>query len=63
MNKLLAGFDYVQAYIDNLLIVTKWSFEEHLRDLDTVPEKIELAGLKINVTKSNFAAHELEYLG
>ena len=50
-------------YIDNLLLVTKGSFEDYLRDLDTFLEKIETAGLKINATKSNFAAHELEYLG
>ena len=64
MNELFAGFKYVQAYIDDLLIVTKGSFfEDHLRDLDTVLEKLETAGLKINATKSNLAAHELEYLG
>ena len=45
MNKLFAGFDYVRAYIDNLLIVTKGSFEDHLRDLDTVLEKLATAGL------------------
>ena len=50
-------------YIDNLLLVTKGSFEDYLRDLDTFLEKIETAGLKINATKSNVAAHELEYLG
>ena len=50
-------------YIDDLLIVTKGSFEDHLRDLDTILENLETAGLKINATKSNVAAHKLEYLG
>ena len=63
INKLFAGFEHVQAYIDNLLIVNKGSFEENLWDLGTVLEKIETERLKINATKSNFAAHELEYLG
>ena len=63
MNELFAGFEYVQAYIDYLLTVTKGSFKDHLWDLDTVLDKIEMAGLKINATKLNFAAHELEYLG
>ena len=63
MNELFAGFDYVRAYIDDLLIITKGSFEEHLKQLDTVLEKLETAGLKINASKSCFAAHELEYLG
>ena len=51
MNKLFAGFKYVRAYIDDLLIVTKRTFEDHLQDLDTVLEKLETAGLKINATK------------
>ena len=63
MNKLFAGFEYIQSYIEDLLIVSKGSFKDHLQDLDTVLEKLETAGLKINATKSNFATHELEYLG
>ena len=63
MNKLFEGFEYVQAYIDNLMIMNNGSFKDHLRDLDTVLEKLETAGLKINATKSNFTFHELEYLG
>ena len=46
MNKLFAGCDYVRAYIDDLLVITKWSFEVHLNHLDTVIEKLETAGLK-----------------
>ena len=46
MNKLFAGFEYIQAYIDDLIIVTNGSFEDHLQDLDTVLEKLETAGLK-----------------
>ena len=63
MNELFAGFEYVRAYIDYLLIITKGSFEDHLKHLDTVLERLETAGLKINATKSCFTAHELEYLG
>ena len=33
MNELFAGFDYVGAYIDNLIIMTKGSFEEHLKTI------------------------------
>ena len=36
MNKLFAGFEYVHAYIDDLLIITKGSFEDHVKHLDTV---------------------------
>ena len=63
MNKLFAGFDYVRVYIDDLLIITKGSFEEYPKQLDTVLENFETAGLKINASKWCFPAHELEYLG
>ena len=57
------GFDYVWAYIDDLLVITKGLFDNHLTHMDRVLEKLEKAGLKINATKSCFVAHKLEYLG
>ena len=63
MNKIFAGFEYVRVYINDLLIITKGSFEYHSNHLDTVIEKLETAGLKINATQLCFAAHKLEYLG
>ena len=46
MNELFSGFDYVRAYIDDLLVITKGSFNDHLIHLDRVLEKLEEAGLK-----------------
>ena len=63
MNELFAGFNYVCAYINDLLVITKGSFEEHLKHLDTVLEKLETEGFKINATKLCLVAHELKYLG
>ena len=57
MNELFSGFDYICTYIDDLLVITKGSFEEHLIHLDTVLENIGTAGLKINATKLCFTAH------
>ena len=58
MNKLFAGFDYGRVYIDNLLIITKGSFEEHLKKLDMVLERLGTAGLKVNTDKLCFAPQE-----
>ena len=63
MKEFFAGFDYVQAYIYDHLVITKGSFEEHLAYLEVILEKLETAELKINATKSCFATHDLEYLG
>ena len=56
-------FDNVHAYIDDLLVITKGSFKEHLNRLDTVLQKLVTSGLKIIAIKFCFAAHKLEYLG
>ena len=63
VNELFYGLDYVKAYIDDLLIITKDSFEEHLNKVGKVLHKLNNAGLKINIGKSCFCKTELEYLG
>ena len=63
MNKLFAGLECVRADINNLLIISKGSFEDHLEKLEQVLNKLKGAGLKINASKSFFAQEELEYLG
>ena len=63
MNELFEGLDFVRACIDDLLVLTKGNFDEHLERLETVFERLLQAGLKVNARKSFFARGELEYLG
>ena len=63
MSELFEGIDYVRAYIDDILVITKGSFDDHLDKLSHTFEKLQEAGLKINAKKSFFARTELEYLG
>ena len=63
MSELFDGFEYVRAYIDDLLILTKDSFKDHLEKLEEVLKRVREAGLKVNAPKSFFARSELEYLG
>ena len=63
MSELFEGFDYVRAYIDDLLAITNGSFDDHLEKLERIFKELRQAGLKINAAKSHFARHELEYLG
>ena len=62
-NELLHDLEFVRAYIDDLLIVTNGTFQDHLNKLDRVLSRISRARLKINATKSFFCQHEVEYLG
>ena len=63
MNGLFSDLEYVLAYIDDLLVLTTDSFEDHLEKLDGVLQRLRDAGLQVNAAKSNFAATEIEYLG
>ena len=63
MNKLFTGLEYIRAYIDDILIISKGSFEDHLKKLEQVLNKLKAASLKINASESYFNKEELEYLG
>jgi hypothetical protein len=63
MGNLMATLEYVKAYIDNLLVITKGSLDDHLDKLKQVFIRLRDARLKINATKSVFCAQETEYLG
>ena len=63
MSGLMEGLESVHTYLDDLLIISNGSFDDHLQQLDTVLHRLRIAGLKINVEKSAFFAPEIEYLG
>ena len=63
MMDLMASLDYVQAYIDDLLIITRGTLDDHLSKVETVLARLREAGLKVNAAKSFFCTHEIEYLG
>jgi hypothetical protein len=59
----MASLDYVRAYIDDLLIITRGTLEDHLSKIDTVVTRLRNARLKVNAAKSFFCTHKIEYLG
>ncbi len=63
MMGLMASLDYVQAYIDDLLVVTRGSIEDHISKIEAVLIQLHNAQLKVNAAKSVFCTHEIEYLG
>ena len=63
MNELLGHLPYVRCYLDDVLIITRGSWEEHCKALVTVLKTLLQTGLKVNAAKSFFGRTELEYLG
>ena len=54
MGNLMASLEYVRAYIDDLLVITKGSLGDHLAKLEAVFIRLQDAGLKVNADNSFF---------
>ena len=63
MSGLMETLEYVRTYLDDLLIITRSSFDDHLTKMSEVLSRLRKAGLRINAAKSFFAEAEIEYLG
>ncbi len=48
--------------MDDLLIITRGILDKDLQKMKTVLTRLRDARLKVNVAKSSFCAHEIEYL-
>ena len=63
MSELMAGLEFARVYIDDLLVLSKGDFSEHIQNLEVGFDGLNEAGLKINASKSSFGCGELEHLG
>ena len=63
MSELMVGLDFPRVYIDDLLCLTRGSFDDHLDHLEQTLSRLLEAGLKVNVSKSKIARQQLEHLG
>ncbi len=59
----MSDLKYVRSYIDDLLIISKDLFRDHITKLGKVSQKFYKAGLKVNCTKSTFGVDKCKYLG
>eukprot|EP00957_Ditylum_brightwellii_P069438 5272061-Ditylum_brightwellii.AAC.1 len=59
----MSGLDFIKAYLNNLLIMTSDTLDNHLRKLTLKLDQLRVNGLKVNTDKSMFCTTEIEYLG
>ncbi|GFS39102.1 retrovirus-related Pol polyprotein from transposon gypsy [Nephila pilipes] len=64
METVLRGLSYEACliYLDDIIIVG-CTFEDHLRNIRRVLEKLKIANLKLNPSKCNLFRCEVDYLG
>jgi hypothetical protein len=63
MLELMEDLEYVQAYLDDLLYISRSTLKDHLKKLEEILRHLCDASLKVNVDKLTFCALEIEYLG
>jgi hypothetical protein len=63
MSELMSDLEFVHCYIDDVLCISKGSWEDHLSKLEQVLNRLSQAELKVNANKSFFGRMELECLG
>jgi hypothetical protein len=63
MLELMESLECVQAYLDDLLCISRSSLKDHLKKLEEVLRRLCDAGLKVSAEKLTFCILEIEYLG
>jgi len=64
VNMTLREFqDFVTAYVDDILIFTDGSREEHEQKVERVLQRLEEAGLHLDIDKCEFSVRSTKYLG
>ena len=59
----MEGLEFIQCYLDNLLILSNRSCDNHLSKVEMTLQRSYKTGLKVRAKKCKFARPELEYLG
>ena len=63
MIDLSQGFEFIRAYIYEILISTKGDYTDHVHKLEFTLNKLKEKRLKCSIEKSFFGKTEMEYLG
>ena len=54
---------YVPTYLNDLLVITKGTFDDHLIKIEAMLKRLKDAKLSVNAPKCGFSLHEIEYFG
>jgi hypothetical protein len=63
MSDLMQHLNFVRTYLDDLLVISCITFEDHLEKLECVLKILSDKGLPVNEDTSTFCATNIEYVG
>jgi hypothetical protein len=62
MSESMYDLEFARTYLDDILVVSKDTFENHFIHLEELFTRLVSAGLKFNASTSHFCCDKLEYL-
>ena len=62
MNDLFHGFEFIRAYIDELLVLKNLDWTDHVQKFELTLNKLNEKGLKRNIETSFFGQTEMKYI-
>jgi hypothetical protein len=63
MNELLGDIPHIQVYLDDILITSNGTFEEHTAIMEQVLDRLQKANFRANLRKCYFGESKIDYLG
>ena len=63
VDKLLGYIEGVKTYIDDIIVLRYYIFENHIDQLRMLFGRLRAAGLKVNAPKCSFGLKYIPYLG
>ena len=63
MTGLMSGLEYVRTYLDDILVLSGGTLDDHLEKLTEVLNRLQMTGLRVNIDKCKFWRSKVEYLG
>jgi hypothetical protein len=63
MFKLFADIPWIKVYIDDILIFSNGTYEDHMEKVKIALERLRSKNLAVNAEKSYWAVKEVDYLG
>ena len=63
MSNMMGDLEFTSTYIDDILIVSDGTFEDHLKKVKQVLDRLQKANFRANVRKCYWGESSIEYLG
>jgi hypothetical protein len=62
MYDLMQHLDFVRTYLDNILVISSGTLDDHLKKMEVVFKLLSDKGLRLKAEISNFCVEGIEYL-